>query len=114
MNLKPNTESGIKWNKSVFTKCCDIIEPKYPDLSIYGKNYIEHGADMRRHTIPPSKEEPPYPIKDGPLKELASKKFLELYDEKRFEGPYDERPEGVFLSPILLRRKISLVTKFLY
>ena len=62
---------------------------------------------MRRHTKPPPKEEPPYPIKEGPLKELASKRFLELHKEKRFAGPFepDEAPNGIFLSPIFVKEK---------
>ena len=62
---------------------------------------------MRRHTTPPSKAEPPYPIRDGPLKELASKKFIDLYNEKRFIGPFnpDEVPEGTFVSPVFVKEK---------
>ena len=62
---------------------------------------------MERNPIPPSKAEPPYPIRDGPLKELASKKFIDLHEEKRFIGPLssDELPEGTFVSPVFVKEK---------
>ena len=62
-----------------------------PDLAKYGLEYIEHGADMRRHLKPPPKSEPPYPIDDGIFKELTSKKFIELHNQKRAIWPFKSR-----------------------
>ena len=51
--------------------------------------------------------QPPYPIKDGILKELASKKFIDLHAQKRVMGPLnpDEVPEGTFVSPVFVKEK---------
>ena len=78
-----------------------------PDLAKYGLEYIEYGADMRRHLKPPPKSEPPYPIDDGIFKELASKKFIQLHKQKRIIGPLnpDEVPDGTFISPVFVKEK---------
>ena len=62
---------------------------------------------MCRSLTPPSVEEKPYPIKDGPLKELACKKFNKLHKEKRFEGPYPikDKPKDVHLTSVFVKEK---------
>ena len=71
---------------------------------------------MMRSTTPPSKEAPPYPIKDNLLAELASKKLIDLYNEKKIHGPHtpENCPQGIYKSPVFVKEKDLTRNKILF
>ena len=71
---------------------------------------------MKRNTTRPTKETPPYPIKDGPLKELGSKKLLDLITEKKLGGPIPttKLPDDIYRSPVFVKEKDLSRNKILF
>ena len=89
------------------------------DLAKWSRKFIKNGADMERpHTKPP-KEAPPYPIKPGLLKNLASKMLIDLHNQKKFLGPFWEHElpfprDDIFLSPVFIKPKDLSRNKILF
>ena len=74
---------------------------------------------MERPFKKPPKEAPPYPIRNGLLKNLASKMLNDLHDQKKFLGPFKESElpfprDDIYLSPVFVKPKDLSRNKILF
>ena len=60
-----------------------------------------------RSTVKPKSQEKPYKIKDGLLKELASKKLIDLIRQGKLMGPWkkEELHDDIYLSSVFVKEK---------
>ena len=70
-------------------------------------HYIKYGADMMRPLQKPKKEEKPYKIREGPLKELATQKIIQLILEKKLKGPFNREDlrDDIYVSSVFVKEK---------
>ena len=82
----------------------------------FGIDYITNGADIHRDLTPPPTVQEPYIIKNKILRELASKHLIDLYNKKRFFGPFlpSEAPPGTYVNAVFVKEKDLSRQKILF
>ena len=115
-DLPPNTKTKFNFNKRVFTNFCNLIKEDNPELAEYGLKYAKYGADMMRSPTKPKTQEKPYKTKDGLLKELASKKLIDLIRQGKLMGPWkrEELHDDIYISSVFVKEKDLSRNKILF